>query len=209
MSDELLARAAVCPVAGPNRQLPHLALLAADSAFGRPCGFARIFWGACLLLLCEVYKGDLTDGSRSVCVEACSIPSRPFGYEARPGWGKRDQPNLSKQTNTSHIRPGQSIDLTQASGTPFNTEQYRYLYSYFQAGWAMADRPAASHANRAWRGAPHSQACSSKAGTTTRYLCARWPDFVSYEYEYIRGTKAKVRFAPIRDASTAEYSCTF
>lgn len=45
-------------------------------------------------------------------------PSRPFGYEARPGWGKRDQPNLSKQTsNTSHIRPGQSIDLTQASGT--------------------------------------------------------------------------------------------
>ena len=28
MSDELLARAAACPVAGPNRQLPHLALLA-------------------------------------------------------------------------------------------------------------------------------------------------------------------------------------
>lgn len=50
MSDELLARAAVCPVAGPNRQLPHLALLAADSAFGRPCDVCPHFWGACLLL---------------------------------------------------------------------------------------------------------------------------------------------------------------
>lgn len=45
MSDELLARAAVCPVAGPNRQLPHLALLAADSAFGRPCGLPAFLGG--------------------------------------------------------------------------------------------------------------------------------------------------------------------
>ncbi|KAL7782163.1 hypothetical protein V8C43DRAFT_319236 [Trichoderma afarasin] len=73
----------------------------------------------------------------------------------------------------------------------------------------MADRPAASHANRAWRGAPHSQACSSKAGTTTRYLCARWPDFVSYEYEYIRGTRQKSDLLRYEDASTAESGCIF